>query len=114
MANIISICGLNCSQCPAYLAYKNDDDELRAKTASQWSKEFDFAFTPEHINCVGCLETEGPHIGHCSECEIRACGMERGLENCAHCREYPCEKLAKFLDMVPSAKETLDKIRASL
>jgi hypothetical protein len=114
MSKIISICGLNCADCPAYLAYKNDDDELRAETARKWSKEYDHPFKPEDVNCANCLEVKGPHIGHCGECEIRKCGMERGLQNCAHCREYPCEKLTKFLDMVPAAKANLEEIRKTL
>ncbi|NLI98259.1 DUF3795 domain-containing protein [bacterium] len=113
MSKLISICGLNCAECSAYIAYKTDDNALREKTAKEWSKQYGFAFTPEHINCAGCLEAEGPHIGHCSECEIRKCGQERGVANCAHCPDYACEKLAKFLDMVTAAKKNLEEIRAN-
>ncbi len=114
MAEIIGVCGITCSECPAYLAHKNDDDELRTKTAKEWSAQFDFEFTPEHINCVGCLEAEGPHIGHCSECEIRKCGQDRKVANCALCDEYACEKLVEFLKMVPAAKANLEEIRSNL
>ncbi|MBN2379958.1 DUF3795 domain-containing protein [candidate division WOR-3 bacterium] len=113
MAKVISICGLDCAECPAYLAYVNDDDELRAETAKKWSKAYAHSFKPEDVNCVNCLKLEGPHIGHCSECEIRACGMKKGVANCALCDEYACEKLVKFFEMCPSAKEILDEIRAT-
>ncbi|MBU4575996.1 MAG: DUF3795 domain-containing protein, partial [Desulfarculus sp.] len=32
MSNI-ACCGLDCSQCPAHLAWQNDDQALRQKTA---------------------------------------------------------------------------------
>ncbi len=113
MSKIIAVCGLDCAGCPAYIAYKNDDNQLRIKTAKEWSAQFDFKFSPEQINCVGCLEAQGPHIGHCSECEIRKCAQEKGLLNCAYCSDYVCETLAKFLEMVPAAKANLEEIRAN-
>lgn len=114
MAKMIAYCGVSCSECPAYLAYANDDDELRAKTASQWSKMFEARFKPQDINCVGCLETTGPQIGNCTRCEIRRCAMDHNLVNCAYCPDYPCQKLTEFFEMYPSPKATLDQIRANL
>ncbi len=34
---LISFCGINCLDCPAYIAKRTDDMELRAKTAKAWS-----------------------------------------------------------------------------
>jgi hypothetical protein len=115
MTRIIAFCGMNCAECPAYIALKNDDDELRAKTVEQWSKMFEGTFKPEDINCSGCIAAEGVHVRYCKKCVVRLCGIKKGLTNCAHCDEYPCETLSKLFDMVaPGAKETLDEIRASL
>jgi hypothetical protein len=47
-------------------------------------------------------------------CEIRKCGKEKGVINCAHCSDYACEKLVKFFEMVPDAKTRLDEIKAKL
>jgi len=114
MDKIIAFCGINCAECLAFIAHKNDDNQLRVKTAEQWSKEFKTEMKPEDINCVGCTPLEGPHIGHCGVCEIRKCGLEKGVATCAHCDDYACEKLAKFFEMVPAAKATLDEIRKNL
>ncbi|MCD4655999.1 MAG: DUF3795 domain-containing protein [Planctomycetes bacterium] len=111
---IISFCGIVCSQCEAYIATMKDDDELRQKTAEHWSKTYGADIKAEHINCRGCLSTEEPLFSHCKVCEYRLCGIDKGVENCAHCNEYPCEKLAKFHGMVPQCKETLDKIKENL
>jgi hypothetical protein len=112
---IIAHCGLDCAKCDAFIARKNDDNELRKKTAALWSKQFNFECTPEMINCVGCIATSGPQIGHCAQCEIRLCGLEKGNINCAACAEYAtCEKLAGFLKNVPDAKATLGSERTRM
>jgi len=47
-------------------------------------------------------------------CEIRTCATEKAVKNCAHCENCICEKLRKFFDMAPQAKESLEEIRKSL
>ena len=74
---LIGVCGLTCSDCGAYLATKNNDEVLRAKTAEEWSKRYSVDLKPADIYCVGCIIPSGRHIGHCGECNIRACGQER-------------------------------------
>ena len=114
MDRIVAICGLTCQGCPAYLATLNDDDDMRKETAERWGKEFNADLKPEDINCMSCLSKEGPVFQHCNVCEIRKCGMDREVVNCAHCDEYACEKLTKFFGMVPDAKKTLDEIKQGL
>lgn len=113
MNQIIGYCGILCSKCPAYIAKQEDNDELRKKTAEEWSKQFDHTFAPEDVNCDGCLATDGAHIGYCSMCEIRKCGQEKQVINCAYCDDYGCEKLEKFLSQAPDAKKRLEEIRAN-
>jgi len=110
MEKIIGICGIDCTTCPAFLARKNDDDELRKKTAEEWSKQFNQTIAPESINCDGCI-TPGEHIDYTHICEIRKCGNEKKVQNCAFCDDYICEKLDKWFKNVPNAKITLDEIR---
>jgi hypothetical protein len=114
MEKLIAYCGIRCETCPGYKATIDDDDELRAKTAAEWSKQFGADIKPEHINCVGCTAADGAHIYHWTECGMRKCAAERGLENCGHCEDYACEQLSKFFEMVPAAKETLDELRKEL
>jgi hypothetical protein len=111
MEKMISYCGLNCSECPAFIATVNDDDELRKKTAELWSKEYGGEVKPEDVNCDGCVSGTDRHIGHWHECEMRICGQEKGVENCAFCNEFACEKLSKFFEAVPVARTTLEEIR---
>ena len=107
MDKIIGYCGLICTDCPAYLAKQNDDQELRIKTAEQWSGMYGADIKPENINCDGCT-IEGVKFAHCLKCEIRACGIARGVKNCGHCDDYACAKVEEFQKMVPDSKTVLD------
>ena len=107
MEKLIAYCGLDCAECGAYLALKNDDQALREKTAAEWSKAHDFNFTPEMINCTSCKGT-GVQVGHCSECEMRKCAMEKGVLNCGACGEFKtCKTINDFIAMVPAAAQNL-------
>ena len=64
----------------------------------------------EDISCDGCL-SQGRYIGYYNACEIRWCGLEKAVLNCAYCDEYACEKLTKFHTMAPHAGKTLEKIK---
>jgi hypothetical protein len=110
---MISYCGLVCTECPAYLATQNDDDERRRSVAETWSRQYGSDLKPEDINCSGCLPGEEVYFSHCLVCDIRACGMDKGVENCAHCADFACDKLGPFLEMVPEAKTRLEMIRAT-
>ncbi len=113
MEEIVAYCGITCTECPAYIATQNDDEGLRKRTAERWSKEFQSDVKPEDIDCDGCLPGHKRYFSHCAECEIRACGIVRGLANCAYCDDYACEKLTSFFQFVPEAKQKLEEVRAA-
>lgn len=115
MDKIIAYCGLVCSDCPAYVATQANDLAALEKIAKQWREEYNASgITVESVTCDSCLESEGRHCSHCFECEIRACGMTRGVVNCAYCADYGCDKLEKFFGIAPPARATLDEVRRSL
>ncbi len=109
--DLIACCGLDCSKCDAYIATQANDDDKRAEVAKKWSKEFGMERKPEEINCNGCC-SEGQKFSYCNDCEIRKCCVEKGLDNCAACDMYTCDKLENFFKMAPDARTVLDKLRA--
>ena len=114
MERIIAYCGITCSDCCTFIATKMNDDAERKKVAEMWTKQYATPFKPEDINCDGCL-TNGTRVFNYTEiCEIRKCGQEKKVKNCAHCDDYKCEKISKLHEQAPKAKETLDQIRRSL
>ena len=109
---IIAVCGLICSECPAYLATQAGDRQKAQETADIWSSQYKHEIKIDDVWCDGCTQGERK-CSHCGECEIRACGLDKGVENCARCDEYPCEQLNGFFKMVPQAQENLDSLRVS-
>jgi hypothetical protein len=114
MDRMTAFCGLICSECPAYLATKEDDDQRRADTAVQWSRQFKVDLKPEDIDCLGCRSERDPIFAYCRICAIRDCGRKRGLANCAQCADYGCDKLTNFWALAPQAKTNLDAVRAEM
>ena len=112
MEHMLGACGLVCSECEAFRATQNNDAKAIAQVAAQWSKQFATDISSEAVWCDGCLAGSKRKCGHCADCEIRACVVNRGLTNCAGCDDYACDKLDKFFDMVPCCKGRLDAIRA--
>ena len=110
---MIACCGLVCTECPGYIATRENDPEKIAATARAWSKEHGREVRPEDVWCDGCL-VEGKKCAHCSECAVRACCIGRGLDNCALCSEFSsCDTIRSFLKIVPPARAVLENIRNS-
>jgi len=114
MASLISMCGLDCSGCGAYLATQSNDDEQRKKIAEEWTKAYHADLKPGDISCDGCTSGSDRIFQYTRVCEIRACGIKHNVNNCAHCPEFACEKLAKFFQIAPQAKKNLEEIRKTL
>lgn len=107
MNKVLAVCGLDCATCGAFIASKTNDDELRKKVAAEWAQAYGFAFTPEMINCHGCLAADGVQIGHCAECGMRLCAIGKKTESCGDCAEYPCKQVSDFHAQVPEAKANI-------
>ncbi|NNG01959.1 MAG: DUF3795 domain-containing protein [Desulfobacteraceae bacterium] len=106
----IAYCGLDCHQCGAFIANRDNDDRVRAETAADWSKLFKVTIDPKDVNCTGCKSTD-ILFNHCRVCEIRKCGMAKGIENCAFCDEFPCATVEGVLKAAPEARENLENCR---
>lgn len=114
MEKLIGFCGNICTECPTFLATKNNDDNERENVAEIWRKKYNPNLTSEDINCQGCLSKKGVLFGYCQTCEIRNCGISKGIENCAYCDEYICDKLTNFYLFEPEGKIILDGINVNI
>lgn len=110
---LLAYCGLDCSQCPAYIATQANDLARLTSLAAEW---FDGSTDYTMILCDGCKPNgrDARIMKWCSECPTRSCAMERELENCAYCQDYGCQKLLMVFEQSQQAKENLDRIRAML
>ena len=114
MSEMISICGLLCNECGAFIATRNNSDEKRAEVAELWSQQYNQNIKPEDINCDGCTLDGKRLFVHSKSCKIRKCGKEKAVKNCALCDEYACEKLGEFFKKAPDAGRRLNEIRSKL
>jgi hypothetical protein len=91
MDEMIGYCGYNCHLCAA----RSDDPAVRQKLVDGWRKLFGHeSYTAENVKCAGC-RSDGPIAD--KQCQARPCAMERGVESCADCEEFPCEKVRHLL-----------------
>ena len=111
MEKMIGCCGIVCSDCPVLVATQKNDDAERKRVAEIFTKQYGREYKPEDINCDGCLSDSLRIFSYCNVCEIRKCGREKNVKNCAYCVDYPCEKLSKLFAEYSKAKETLDEVR---
>ncbi len=114
MEKVIGYCGIICSDCPVFMATQKNDDAERKRVAEIFTRQYGKKYVLEDINCDGCPNPSTSVFSYCNVCEIRKCGKKRNLVNCAHCSDYPCEKLSKLFAEYSKAKDTLDKIRREL
>ncbi len=112
MPEIIAFCGLDCSQCDAYKATQADDLAWKQRVVEQWKAEYNFDPGIVGVTCDGCVALTGRWGAHCYDCDIRLCGLEHGVANCAGCPDYACEKLERFFSLVPDARQRLDSLRS--
>ena len=48
----------------------------------------------EKANCPGCIKAEGKMFW--GECELSKCCIEKELQHCGQCQNFPCDKLREF------------------
>jgi hypothetical protein len=110
MKEIIAYCGINCAECPIYIATQDNDEKLRKETAEKYELKL------EDCYCDGCGGDGKRIAAFCNKCEVRTCATNKKLENCAYCDDYPCELLNKLHEMynANNAKSRLKAIRKDL
>ena len=119
MEENLAYCGLPCHSCAIYLATREQDEEkryeMRVDIAQQIKEHYGEECKPEDVNdCDGCKTEGGRLFSGCKNCHMRKCARRKGVENCAYCNEYACEKIEKFFVTDPDAKTRLDAIRDTL
>ena len=113
----LAYCGLDCAQCPVFLATTADDAELRRTTAREWSERYaqvlGQALAPDDMQCRGCRRGGDEVFVGCRACPIKACCAPKGYATCAECEAYEsCGMLSGFFEYGhEQAKRRLDELR---
>ena len=97
MEPTLTRCGYRCDLCLAYRPNVERDPSSQQKLSDGWFTYFGFRIPPEQIVCDGCL-ADGSDIRLLDAgCPVRPCVVERGLDTCAQCADYGCERLQQRL-----------------
>lgn len=91
MNRLLAPCGHYCEQCEAFLATQLGDMQRLTELAEKHSQNFGKKIEPAALKCDGCL-SEGVKIGFCAVCGIRICAVQKSIDSCAECDEFPCAK----------------------
>ncbi len=84
MPEMTGYCGYRCDLCAA----RSDDPAVRQKLVDGWRKLFGHEnYTAENVRCDGC-RADGRLAD--KNCKARPCAIEKGVESCAACDEFPC------------------------
>jgi hypothetical protein len=102
MVSILTRCGYRCDLCLAYKPNVEKNPSNQQKLSAGWLKYFGFRIPPEQVICDGCL-SEHPRLID-QACPVRPCVIEKGLEDCAQCERYICEKLTERLVVYEEVK----------
>ena len=85
-------CGLDCFNCPMYLA--NENEKLRNVIAERLNIPFEKAL------CGGCRNGNGTiaFLNMTEPCNVYQCTENRGISFCCDCSEFPCDYLHPYAD----------------
>ncbi len=103
MEPILTRCGYRCDLCLAYKPNVEKNPANQQKLSDGWFKYFGFRLPAEEICCDGCM-LDNPKLIDQS-CPVRPCVIEKGLDNCAQCEQYVCEKLKERLVVLKQVKQ---------
>lgn len=83
---MLAYCGIHCDQCLAYRGIVKTDPALLEEAARTYQQG---AFTAEEWVCLGCLPADQAFLARsCAGCRVRACAVEKGVQNCAACAGF--------------------------
>jgi hypothetical protein len=106
MDAILTRCGYRCDLCLAYRPNVESNPANQQKLSNGWYQYFGFRIPPEKILCDGCLADNPLLIDQA--CPVRPCVIAKGLENCAYCESYACEKLVERLVVYEEVKKRVN------
>ncbi len=106
MKPILTRCGYRCDLCLAYKPNVEKHPSNQQKLSDGWCQYFGFRLPPEIIICDGCMSENARLIDR--GCPVRPCVIEKGLDHCAQCELYICDKLRERLVVYAEVKNRVN------
>ncbi len=81
-------CGLYCGVCAVLIAHRDNNTKFKERLTAV------YGVTVGEIKCKGCLSDD--LFAYCRTCSIRACAIDKGIEGCHQCDDFPCQFIDDF------------------
>ena len=85
--NLAGVCGICCPTCILYIGTKEDSSKIEKLALKIGVKV-------EDLNCKGCRSDQKSL--YCKSCKFVPCSVDKGIDFCIDCYEYPCKVLYDF------------------
>jgi len=86
--DLLAPCGLYCGVCAIYMAHRDNNVKFKERLSPV------YGVSVEDLHCRGCLSDDV--FKYCRVCPIKRCTVEKGLEGCHRCEEFPCGLIDDF------------------
>ena len=94
---LLAPCGLYCGVCGVYIAHRDNNMKFKEKLTGVYGVGID------QLKCEGCLSDTV--FTYCRVCPIKNCVMEKGIEGCHQCHDFPCIHIDNF--PLPQGKKVI-------
>ncbi len=81
-------CGLYCGVCAVFIADRDRNIKFKERLTDV------YGVTTDEIKCEGCLSDN--LFLYCRTCPIRSCTIDKGIEGCHQCADFPCQFIDNF------------------
>jgi len=113
----MAACGIDCSECAQYKVTAEHDlaaaESLVGWFRSEgWIGEYDGAesIMEKAPLCNGCWDKTG--VCFCDDCGLRICCVEKELEHCGECSDFPCEEYVDWVGGYEHHKRAMKYLKA--
>jgi hypothetical protein len=89
---LAAVCGLFCPSCTLFIGSTEDPERLK------WLAN-QFGASIKEVKCHGCRADI--RSTYCETCKIAKCAVEKGIDFCGECDEFPCDDLKAFQAQMP-------------
>ncbi|MEW6570881.1 MAG: DUF3795 domain-containing protein [Nitrospirota bacterium] len=90
---LAAVCGLFCPACTVFIGTKEDQERLKV-IAQRVQRPV------EELLCHGCRSEKQCYYSK-SICTMAKCAIDKGIDFCGQCPEYPCKNLRSFQAELP-------------